>query len=247
MRCLFLLLLIMMKLQAEICPIESLDAVRKELTKCDQETLVLIDIGGTMLYPKDAALQKENHAWAIHWLKENGLDITSYLYLLDSNQKSWALVSEEWPHLINEAKERGVVVAAFTKIALSPDRQGRRYKLLAPFELTFSPIPGLESGSTYVYNNGVIETDQPLKGPVLQEVLSHYSPKRIVFIDDRLDQVTSVHEICEALGIPAVVFHYTPTTPKTPFNDVVADHQFRTLLTEQHWLTDEECLAQLGS
>jgi hypothetical protein len=121
---------------------------------------------------------------------------------------------------------------------MDPQNYGLRLAKLQAFDLPIrDEFPSLTSGKTYEYSQGVIETGG-LKGPVLEEVLSKISnrPEKIIFVDDQLVQVESVHKVCEQLGIPCVAFLFSACHKAPPLDDAIADYQLRTLVKEHRWV-----------
>lgn len=89
---------------------------------------------------------------------------------------------------------------------------------------------------------GVIFTSQKKKGPPLAAFLTaqKIQPKRIVLIDDRLDQLISVDEAMAKLGIPFLGLHYQ--RPARPFSLAAANVQWHMLMTTGIIPSDEEAL-----
>lgn len=97
---------------------------------------------------------------------------------------------------------------------------------------------------------GVILTAMIDKGTVLKEFLKKiaFKPTKILFIDDRMENLLSVQSMCHDLDIEYVGFEYTAVAdiPVLDFNEERANLQFETLLKENIWLSDEQATAILS-
>ncbi len=64
MKKLFLLLVVAASAAyAEIKVAENLDPIEEALAKCDKQTLVLLDLGDTVINAKDSALHSAHNEW----------------------------------------------------------------------------------------------------------------------------------------------------------------------------------------
>jgi len=90
---------------------------------------------------------------------------------------------------------------------------------------------------------GVLFTSHTDKGAFLAHLLNRtgYSPSKIVFVDDRLEQVQSVEAVMQKLGIPFTGYHYryTEDSFKT-FQPEIGIIQFLQLMMNQTLLSDAE-------
>lgn len=228
---------------AEVRTTDSLEPIRKEIFSDGKKPLVLLDVSGVMLVKSDAVLQRGNRAWKDDWFKRNYPDLSvqelfAIARVCEADISIWRLVDTGWRDLIVKAQEEGVKIAVLTKIWMDPQNYGLRLAKLQAFDLPIrDEFPSLTSGKTYEYSQGVIETGG-LKGPVLEEVLSKISnrPEKIIFVDDQLVQVESVHKVCEQLGIPCVAFLFSACHKAPPLDEAIADYQLRTLVKEHRWV-----------
>lgn len=232
---------------AEIRTTDSLEAIKKEIFSDGKKPLVLLDVSGVMLVKSDAVLQRGNRAWKDDWFKRNYPDLSleelfAIAHVCEADISIWRLVDTGWRDLIVQAQEEGVKIAVLTKIWMDPRNYGLRLAKLKAFDLPIrDEFPGLASGKTYEYFKGVIETGG-LKGPVLEEVLSKIPvrPEKIIFVDDQMVQVESVHKVCEQLGIPCVAFLFSACHKAPPLDEAVGDYQLRTLVKEHRWVPENK-------
>lgn len=241
---------------AEVRPVDTLDPIEEELSDAGKETLVLLDIGHTLLDHKDAIMDPRFEEWKRNWFqkhcpKPERASRVATARAVESAFENWTLVDERWPHVVQKMQARGIQVVALSKVVVDPSLLGLRGKNLKAFGILLKDeLSGLPAGKSYVYTDGVIETEEPLKGPVLKELFSKLNkrPARIVFVDDRLNQAKSIDEACKELGIPCISFHYT-AYQKTirELDEKVADYQLRVLLDECRWISELEARKKLAS
>ncbi len=238
---------------AEIQTAASLMPIRQEIAKSPQGTLVLLDVGGTLLAYPDAVLHPDHETWKYEWFQKHFPAITkeekiAFDRIILGTLDKWKLLDPEWPEVIIQAQDLGIKVTAFTKVALDPTVRGSRAQILRDLGIPFKDdLPTLANGDFYEYAQGVIETEHPAKGPVLKEILSNLSerPKKIVFVDDRLKQIKSVDDACRELEIPCIAFHYVPHSSPPQLNEKIADYQLSTLTCEGRWVSEKEAQLEL--
>lgn len=225
-----------------------LTAIEKEIESCDQNSLVLLDIGGTLLIPKDASFHPQYQEWSKDWIRAHYPNLTQAEVVkctktFESSQEAWRLVNPEWIKLVNLGQKQGVKIVAFTKVHRDTSLVGTRALNLANHGLKMRDcLPELTTNSSFAYSQGVIETEADLKGPVLTEILAQlpWKPSKIIFVDDRLSQVQSVDTACKQAGIPCLGFHYTEgKNNPPPFNEENVKYQLRVLIEEDRWIPEE--------
>ena len=233
---------------AEIRTASSLEPIQDEIASSPKETLVLIDVGGTLLAYPDAVLHPAHEAWKYNWFqthtptlsKEDKIALDRVIL---RTLGKWKLLDAQWPEVIVQAQDQGVKVVAFTKVAMDKCQRGARAQTLQALGIPFkNDLPELSKGQFYEYAQGVIETEHQTKGPVLKEIVSSLTtrPEKIVFVDDRMNQIQSVDDACQNLDIPCTAFHYIPITNAPPLDEKIADYQLSTLVREHRWLSDPE-------
>lgn len=238
---------------AEIRTTDSLEPIQQEIANSPKETLVLLDVGGTLLEYPDAVLHPSHESWKYDWFKTHFPSISREEKIaLDrvvlGTLSKWKLLDGQWPEVIVQAQNHGIKAVAFTKVAMDPSMRDARAPILRALGIPFrNDLPELSKGKLYGYAQGVIETEHQLKGPVLKEILSNLTtrPEKIIFVDDRMKQISSVDDTCRELEIPCMAFHYIPMTPVPQLNEKIADYQMSILVHEHRWLHDNEACLEL--
>lgn len=157
---------------AEVRTASSLEPIQLEIAKSPKQTLVLLDVGGTLLEYPDAVLHPSHEKWKRDWFLTHCPSISreekiAFDRIVLGTLGKWKLLDAKWPDVVIEAQEHGAKVVAFTKIAIDPSRRGSRAQLLLALGIPLkNDLPELSLGYLYEYALGVIETEYPLKGPV---------------------------------------------------------------------------------
>lgn len=240
----FVYLMVAVGLCAEIRVADSLQPVAEALEQTTDETLTLLDVGGTLITANDAVLQEAHEEWKRAWFRKHVPGMTRKgavmsIAIVRGDPAVWHSTDPEWLSILSKANGK---VCALTKMTVDPILAGMTEARLREHGFIFQDwFPGL-TGETFVYANGIIETEAKLKGPVLKEVLSKLEvlPKKILFVDDRMDQIESVHEACRDLGIECLAIHLTAFKNYAELDEKVADLQLHTLVAEKRWMPEAE-------
>jgi hypothetical protein len=236
---------------AEIHTAFNLAPIEKEIQNSPKETIVFLDIANTLLGYPDAILLPDHAAWKNDWFQKHCPNITKeeiikLLWIIDGHIM---LTDTYWPELIKKAQNQGSKVIAFTIVMIKdPSFKGTISAGLLDKGLPIKDdLPELCSEDLYEYDRGVIATDASLKGPVLKKVLSQVSirAEKIIFVDDRFDQIKSVDDVCIELGIPCIAFHYKRFKTVPELDEKIADYQLSTLVKEHRWVSDNDAHLKL--
>ncbi|MES2344643.1 MAG: DUF2608 domain-containing protein [Chlamydiota bacterium] len=238
---------------AEIRTASFLEPIQQEIANSPRETLVLLDVGGTLLAYPDAILHPSHEAWKYEWFQTHCPNISreekiAFDRIILGTLGKWELLDARWPEVVVQAQDLGIKVVAFTKVAMDPSIRGSRAQILRVLGIPFkNDLPELSQGALYEYAGGVIETECQSKGPVLKEVLSGLTTplKKIIFVDDRTKQIQSVDDTCCELEIPCTAFHYVPMASAPELNEKIADYQLSILVHEHRWVSDSEARLEL--
>jgi uncharacterized protein DUF2608 len=250
---------------AEIIKAPNLSPIKKVTQQADSNTLVIFDVGDVLVTPKDQILQTSHQKFAEKIEKEMesrySAEEVQVLQSIIWMARSAELVDKKLIKLIRDFQKRGIKVMALTNLLTgsfgnmsSPENW--RVKELEGFGYTFkNSWTGVKSKTFEelkskdpkrfpVFKNGVLFTCGLPKGPVLKAFLQYagFSPKKIIFIDDRRDYLESVEAFSKEEGIPFIGFEYTAIAdrPKSPLNIKRTRLQFEILEKEHKWFSDEE-------
>ncbi|MBM3192599.1 MAG: hypothetical protein FJZ63_08140, partial [Chlamydiae bacterium] len=92
----------------EIQPAANLEPIYKEVERSSEETLLFLDVGGTLLIHKDPVLHVTHESWKHLWFQKHYPSITlqekiALVRIVEANETSWAL-ADTWPDLIKKAQ-----------------------------------------------------------------------------------------------------------------------------------------------
>lgn len=220
-------------------------------------SLIIFDVGNVLLVHCDAVLRHKYRPWVKGWFDREApeVDVEGWRILsgIIDREAKMGLVNSIIPKVIEKGKTKGIVIALSKfwvgstgddEMTFEKQRLTSLKSVGIDFGHPFSSADGwLRKDLQASYSHGLIQTEAPLKGPVLQAFLQYigWQPKAIIFVDDRKDQCESIAAAAKDLKIPALCINYTEAIDHTPpLDPVVAGLQLRTLVTERRWLSDEE-------
>lgn len=219
-----------------------------------ENSLIIFDVGNVLLANTDTVLGFKYRHWMKEWFDREAPEIDKNTWralgaIVDREAKM-NLVHPALPAIISHSKENATVIA-LSKFFCGPSGDSsfeeHRLAVLKNAGINFDePFPNA-SGWNHkelqaTYSKGLIQTEAPLKGPVLKAFLEQISwrPTAILFIDDRRDQCDSITATLKELGIPALCIQYTEAIDRIqPLDPAIADLQLRTLVNEKRWISDE--------
>ncbi len=254
-------------LHSEIIHVTTLDEFSQECQTLDSDCLVLFDVDGTLIIPKDKILkpQAEQHlhdivskAWKYKHSDSEARHDKCKLYSTVMKTMKFDLVDQEFPKLIEELQKKNVKTLGLTAMGTGPyclleSREEWRFEQLKDFGIEFRPsFPSLpkfyflefssENGYPGYYKGIIFSSDIP-KGIILATFLENmkWKPKKIIFIDDILSFVTSVDQEVAKLQIPFKGFHYRNAYQEpSEIDEEIVLFQIDYLLHESKWLSDSE-------
>lgn len=99
-----------------------------------------------------------------------------------------------------------------------------------------------------LYHSGILFSSGYTKGEVLVaffKKMNHY-PSKVIFVDDLIENLNSVEEALEALGIPFEGYHYLGAHRYfQEIDEELLDYQFQHLIQRKEWLSDKEVRKRL--
>jgi hypothetical protein len=255
---------------ADTASLFDLADIENRLEEADENTLIVFDVDEVLLTTEDHF----SHPYALpmtkeivqRWIefghdKKTVQEIVSLCFLLPKR----ILIEETAPAFIRRLQEKGVKTIALT--SCQTGRLGHiervedwRIDDLRSFGIDFSTsftdhprivfdeIKAVGRAAP-LFQQGVLFSEGCLKGDVLKAFLERTgftSSHHIVFVDDLVYNLNSVHESLEASEIPHSLFHYTGASRH--FKDLderVIETQLDHLIRHREWLSDAEAKARL--
>jgi len=261
------------QLLSTITEIDSLKQASSVLDAADNDTLVVFDIDETLTLP-DIRFQKlfiaseaGKHFWdELVKHKDSQKDPEKYLELITSKiiaKTPNQLVEPITVDIIRKLQAKGVKVIALTDAPVSsygidPSVPKSRWQNLnfvgIDFSASFSQetieLTSLTSkkGLHPLYYKGIILTDMISKGECLIAFLDSikWTPKKIIFFDDKAKKVESVRDEVEKRKIPFKGYIYKGVE-KLPhvIDEAVLAEQWRHIKEHDEFISDTEACLNL--
>jgi len=265
-----LLFILVSKLSAALYTTDSFEAFFEITENFTEKSLVILDVDRVIIEPKDAIMRYPNQRllWELrfqhgsHLTHEQMEDLTSRVTLSECT----GLLDPLSVDFINKMKEKNIPIIALTATSVEgygqipsiPDwRIGDLARFGIKFDGCFTEHPFIElaelygRGSAPIFKSGILFSGGYPKGEVLEAFLDHvgFVPDKVLFVDDLLHNLVSVHTAASELGVEEVfAFQYTRSDSLTNTIDPqLAAFQLKTLFQEGIWLSDEEALAKSSS
>ncbi len=249
--------------QAEITLAPTLAPFEEALEHLQEGSLVVFDVDDVLITCTDPTLQELNKSRLENVCNAMAQKVSfeEYvrLYSIAMKSREIEVIDQRIFDLLHDLSERNIHAIALTHMrtgrfgviekmedwrVLELDKLGIDFKKMSPFssERTLEDLKG-PSGTLPNIKDGVIFTAEIEKGKVLAEAFKFLprKPSKVIFIDDRMDNLESVEKLCEEQGIIFQGFQYTAAQSKFRYIDEkLIEIQVDTLMKEGRWITSEE-------
>lgn len=244
--------------------IYTIDEMRQALSGVEEKAVVFVDVDDTLITPQSKLFRWTSpHRFLIDDLKKDREKYPNFEKIISHWRltRKTMLISAGWPEFIQDLKKRSKVYA-LTKMesgALGkiPSMEKWRHEELKSKGISFTPLfddlketllqkekTGLNPSSFY---EGIFITGSFPKSVVIQSYLKVYKPKKIIFIDDRVEYIQDVQQECQKHNVPYLGIHFKgmERIDGTP-DPKVAEIQRYSLFEKCQWLEDEEAEEMLN-
>lgn len=260
-------------LNAEIIEINHFEQLSTTLKNAPPEALIVFDVDEVLVYPQNIVqLQVAADFWesTMDNIEQRlGRERRNDLHAIMLLQSKWFLTDPKMPTLIQTLQAKKHKIVALTafwtgKMGNIESVESWRINQLKNNGINLSVNPMLKqtylqiSNETFlkrtdrhlpVYQEGVIFTSRHPKGEVIKAFLKqlNYTPKEIIFIDDRIKNVKELADFCKAENIPYLGLHDKRLLLKfNTFNERLGKFQFERLEKDSVWLGDPEAIAMIS-
>lgn len=249
----FLLLnLLLFSYYTQAQEVEKMEEVFVYVNESNSDTLVIFDVDMVLVQPSSAAFQMANMKKHRSILKQIMQEVPKEKLMIFLSLATIScdpiLLDQRLPEWLKQLMERGVPTMALTanltgqllaiqdmeKWRIGALRQlGIDFSLSSPNKerIIFSDLPSYR-GNYSVYNEGILFVNGTAcsKGEALVNFFhkANFFPKKVIFIDDREENLTSVREAISALN-PAIEFkgiHFTGANDYP--SEIIPEEQFET-------------------
>jgi len=230
---------------AEIIPVTTMQEAGKYFEKADSETLVIFDVDMVLVQPENPAFQMKNmknfgsvSKKIMKSIPEDKKMIFLSLMTLSSDP---VLIDAKIPQYIKQMALQGASLMALTanltgELGHIKHMDLQRVEALKKIGIDFVPVapfsePFIFSDlasyrgnySTYVDGILFVNGTTVTKGQALLSFLKHINtkPKKVIFIDDKEDNLINVEEALATLSIEYVGLHYSGAAqyPSLPISE----------------------------
>ena len=223
--------------ESEIIEVKQMHEMKTHLKP---DTLIIFDIDNCLIEPKQLLGSDQWGYYQIAKYQKEGLTKkqafkkVSFEFTAIHNITEVKAVEATTPKLIRELQKKNYPVIALTGRA--PDMAAITIHQLskADYDLTTTTlsekeIPYNNDKTGVLFKKGILFTALSHKGKALFTLLKklNYTPKRILFIDDKLSYVTLVEKSCKEHNIPYIGLRYSYLDDKiNNFRGDIADKQY---------------------
>ena len=231
--------------------------IKSYVEQLDHNNLVIFDIDYVLIIPSDNDTISRSPYRKKLWRsiksrisKERSCFLISIIIM----QTNWVLLDKSVMDTIDYLTQQKIPTIALTSIntgrfGVIESMEDLRIKELESVGIDFSKLTPIKETIKLdnlktehgipMLKKGIILTAELDKGIVLKDILqkSNYYPKKIIFIDDKIQNLYSVQNVCNMLKIPFQGFHYTAIKylPTPNVNQKLEKLRFKILENEYRW------------
>jgi len=246
-------------LSAEIREIDQFDSLIQEVS--DQKTIVFLDIDETLI---EMPIMLGGKAWrhyASHVLEktmtpEQAAQVQAKLSYFIAKRVPCVPIEKNAQACLKSLQEKNMSIFCLTARGkehwhdmAAADSEELTVLHLKQGGFDFSSLNTVENDPIFShpsYARGIFFA-YPIedKGDLILELFARTDlrPTKAVFVDDKRDNVSSVHNAFEKLKIPSVCFHYSHIDKYRTFDSLTAYIQLEKLFFEGRALSDAEAAA----
>jgi len=222
------------------------DSIQDVLRFAEHGSMVVFDLDNTLVRPEKEVGSVQ---WFDHMLKQKvkrGLGVEDALTELlplsfeVQNHIDLCPVENKTVDVLQELRKKEIVTVALT--ARSDTLVTRTKSQLQEIDIDFNAENGFSRELTLEYprpvllKNGIIFCANNDKGSVLFSILTliDYHPKKIIFVDDKLDHLFEVEKACLRNAVNFIGIRYSKLDPVVAqFDPVLAEQELSLLLDKE--------------
>ena len=253
---------------AQITQITDLHPLESSIKNLDTDTLVIFDVDHVLIMPTDEYSLNRNpyrrQLWQDLKLRSSEEDF-KFLRSIAVSSAKWRLVDPNIITILSDLNNKNIPTVALTSLATGKFRivekmEDLRIKELQSVEIDFTNLTPFQGELSInelknihgipMLKAGIILTAEVDKAKVLEYILrqKNYYPKKVVFIDDQLNNLESLEKLCAKLKIKFEGFHYTAVSLMTTsvVDEQLEKLRFEILEKEHRWLSYKELTSRMN-
>lgn len=253
---------------AQITQITDLHPLESSIKNLDTDTLVIFDVDHVLIMPTDEYSLNRNpyrrQLWQDLKLRSSEEDF-KFLRSIAVSSAKWRLVDPNIITILSDLNNKNIPTVALTSLAtgkfgIVEKMEDLRIKELQSVEIDFTNLTPFQGELSInelknihgipMLKAGIILTAEVDKAKVLEYILrqKNYYPKKIVFIDDQLNNLESLEKLCAKLKIKFEGFHYTAVSLMTTsvVDEQLEKLRFEILEKEHCWLSYKELTSRMN-
>lgn len=258
----FLGLFVAGSLRADIYQSSNLLPVEQAIEESDSDTLIIFDVNDTLITCDEPLFHDKNKKTfgqvSDEYFKDLSKERIDELMTTILSSRKTSLVDQKVLDIVDLVKNKQLRMVVLTscgtgKYGLIEKMEDWRIRQLEDLGLSFSDSH-FEKEKWFdsmkgphgvpLLKNGVIFTAQIDKSIVLDEFVKEEKVplKKIIYVDDQVENLKDVEAYCRAKGIEFIGFEYTAVKdkPVQKIDEKLIEIQLNVLLNEGQWITSEE-------
>ena len=236
--------------------------IENETKNADKNSLVIFDCDNVLTTVKVGTFDARNEYFLKNYLHEKSVSVDKFydkIRLVLINENTY-IVNQRMVDLVANLSKRNIRHMVATSYSVRPLKDvsdpiqwriDNLHEMGYFFEKSWSDqkedITLNDFGTDHnpVFRGGILFCDIFSKGDCLRSFFEYigWTPKKIIFIDDILRNLSGVGEFCEENKIEYVGIEYLESqriNSHIPFSDNLGKFQMDHLMNESIWLKDEE-------
>lgn len=249
-------------LAADIYQSSNLLLIEEALQNASKDTLVIFDVGDTLITCDEPLFHSKNKSAfgkvSEQLFQDMSKERVDELMTIILNERKTSLVDYKILDLLDLIRNKDLTIIALTtcgtgKYGLIEKMEDWRIHQLEALGLSFEEM-SLQDEKWFdsmhgphgvpLLKKGIVFTAQMDKVLVLEELfkIEKLTPKKIIYIDDKIEVVKDMQAFCEKLRIDFLGFEYTAVKerPVQKIDEKLIEIQLNILLHEGLWVTSEE-------
>ncbi len=246
----------------KIISADDVSVIKNETKNTDEDSLVIFDCDNVLTTVKVGTFKVQNQNFLRNYLHEKSVSKDKFydkIRLVLINENTY-IVNQYMVDLVANLSKRNVRHMVATSYSVRPLKEvsdpmqwriDNLHEMGYFFEKSWSDqkedilLNDFGTDHNPIFRNGILFCDIFSKSDCIRSFLEYigWTPKKIIFIDDVLRNLSCVGEFCDENKIEYIGIEYLESqriNSHIPFSDNLGKFQMDHLINESIWLKDEE-------